>query len=194
MPTKYTAAIADGIDFKTYAMNCARAFGACISLRDESAGVEIPEFQPTDYHVKWLAKGRERLAKLRAMTPEEVERAALRDYLDECKRRAKRVRKNNALRAKYEAMLEQVNAYQAPTPEHAEFKKFMASQIEETIRFDCGRLFDDELKQLSGADWLAAQLADAEREIAYHEQQHAEEVQRVARRNAWVKALRESLV
>lgn len=193
MPTGYTAAIADGIDFKTYAMNCARAFGACISLRDEPAGVEIPEFQPTDYHITWLAQERERLAKLRAMTPGEADTAALRDYLDECERRVKRVRENDALRAKYEAMLQQVNIYQAPTPEHAGFKKFMAEQIEESLRFDCGRLFNDELKQLSGADWLAAQLADAERGIAYHEQQHVEEVQRVARRNAWVKALRESL-
>lgn len=193
MPTGYTAAIADGIDFKTYAMNCARAFGACISLRDEPAGVEIPEFQPTDYHVKVLAEKRALFAKLQATTPAEAEQAALHDYLDECERRAKRVRENAALQAKYEAMLEQVNAYEAPTPEHAEFKKFMASQIEETIRFDCGRPFRDELKQLSGADWLAARIADAERGIAYHERQHAEEVERVAGRNEWVRTLRASL-
>lgn len=38
MPTGYTADIKDGIDFKTYAMNCARAFGACVMLRDEPGG------------------------------------------------------------------------------------------------------------------------------------------------------------
>ena len=37
MPTGYTADIKDGIDFKTYAMNCARAFGARVMLRELAA-------------------------------------------------------------------------------------------------------------------------------------------------------------
>jgi hypothetical protein len=37
MPTGYTAGVADGTitEFREYALLCARAFGACIMLRDE---------------------------------------------------------------------------------------------------------------------------------------------------------------
>lgn len=53
MPTAYTADIAKGITFKQYAMNCARAFGALIDLRDKPANCEIPDVvYPSDYHLK----------------------------------------------------------------------------------------------------------------------------------------------
>ena len=37
MPTGYTDKIKDGITFKEYAMGCARAFGALITMRDNPA-------------------------------------------------------------------------------------------------------------------------------------------------------------
>lgn len=88
MPTGYTADIKDGIDFKTYAMNCARAFGACVMLRDEPGGGErIPDaFEPSDlfvrYHLKAVEKARVELAALDAMTPAECERAAAKAWDD----------------------------------------------------------------------------------------------------------------
>ena len=84
MPTGYTAAIKDGIDFKTYAMNCARAFGACVMLRDEPGGGDrIPDaFEPSDYHLKAAEKTRGELAALDTMAPAELERAAARAWDD----------------------------------------------------------------------------------------------------------------
>lgn len=43
MPTGYTAAIADGIDFKTFAMNCTRALGACVTLRASLPTTQEPK-------------------------------------------------------------------------------------------------------------------------------------------------------
>lgn len=59
MPTGYTADIKDGISFETYAMNCARAFGACVSLRDKpSGGKVIPDaFEPSDLDVELDSAG-----------------------------------------------------------------------------------------------------------------------------------------
>ena len=34
MPTGYTARIKDGMEFKEYALEYARAFGACLSLQE----------------------------------------------------------------------------------------------------------------------------------------------------------------
>jgi hypothetical protein len=68
----------DGISFKTYALNCARAFGACVTLRDEPGGGEnIPdEFTPSDYNAKAAQKARDELAALLNLTPDQRERRA----------------------------------------------------------------------------------------------------------------------
>ena len=56
MPTGYTSKIADGIGFKDFALSCARAFGACIEMRDDPSDKPIPnEFKPNDYHKKRMA-------------------------------------------------------------------------------------------------------------------------------------------
>ena len=49
-------------------MNCARAFGACVELRDEPGGGDrIPEaFEPSDYHLKAVEKARSELGMVRS--------------------------------------------------------------------------------------------------------------------------------
>jgi hypothetical protein len=49
MPTGYTAAVADGTitEFPDFAMQCARAFGTLVLMRDEPQDAAIPEkFEP----------------------------------------------------------------------------------------------------------------------------------------------------
>lgn len=79
MPTIYTSDIRDGISFKTFALNCARAFGACVEIRDEPGGGEkIPEaFKASDYHLKKAIEDCNKLLVLNNMTPAEAEREAL---------------------------------------------------------------------------------------------------------------------
>ena len=46
MPTGYTSKIYEGkenVTGKSFIMDCARGFGACISMRDESSDTPIPE-------------------------------------------------------------------------------------------------------------------------------------------------------
>jgi hypothetical protein len=193
MPTGYTADIADGITFQKFAMNCARAFGALIALRDEPAGAEIPEFKPSAYYDTSLAEARERLTRLLALTPDEAEDEALRAHLNAEEARAKYAREKEALRLKYEAMLADVEAWRPPTPDHQGLKNFMREQITESIRFDCGESAREGATKQAGAEWLAAAIADAERSVAYHAKSRDEEHARVAERNAWVRALRASL-
>ena len=69
MPTGYTADVADGkiTEFTEYALQCARAFGACIMLRDDPVSSEIPEFEPSDYSAKELAEAEKDLSQFLAM-------------------------------------------------------------------------------------------------------------------------------
>lgn len=196
MPTGYTADIKDGIDFKTYAMNCARAFGACVSLRDSPGGGElIPDrFEVSDYHLKAIEKARSELAALEAMTPDELEEATNRAWNeDETKRLAYLEDKYKQLKA-YGNMLEKVTAWTPPTPDHADLKEFMRTQIEQSINFDCGSNYHNApTVRLTGGEWAGKQHTRIISDIQYHEREYAAEKDRVAIRNEWIRALRDSL-
>ena len=196
MPTGYTADIKDGIDFKTYAMNCARAFGACVMLRDEPGGGDrIPDaFEPSDYHLKAVEKARGELAALDTMTPPELERAATRAWDDAETSRLMYLEDNRKQRAAYEAMLVKVKAWAPPTPDHTGLHEFMRTQIEQSIKFDCGGDYGKTpTVRLTGAIWAAERRAKLVRDLQYHEREHAGEVDRAATRTEWVRALRAAL-
>lgn len=193
MPTGYTAPIADGITFKQYALNCARAFGALIMMRDDPADAEIPErFEPSPWHAEQLQIAADKLAGLRLANTAECEAAALASYNKAMADRAERMREKNELQAKYEAMLAQVVAWQAPTPDHVEYKAFMEKQIRESIEWDC-TMHDEVPVQMTGPQWLAEEIRKAEWSVNYHTNHDADERKRTEGRNAWVKALRDSL-
>jgi hypothetical protein len=196
MPTGYTADIKDGIDFKTYAMNCARAFGPCVTLRDEPGGGDrIPDaFDPSDYHRKAVGKARDKLAFLESMTPAERERAAAKAWDDAETRRLMLLEGSRKQRRAYEAMLAKVRAWVPPTPDHAGLQEFMRTQIEESIKFDCNESYCcTPVERLTGEAWAAAERARCLRDVQYHEKEHASEVSRAAGRTAWVQALRAAL-
>lgn len=197
MPTGYTHAVQTGkvTTLRDFALSCARAFGACIMMRDEPADVPIPaEFQPeTRYYDELEAQATATLRELSDVSPEDADARALADYTDAVAARHERRRKRAEERARYEAMLAQVEAWTPPTPEHDELKRFMARQLRESIDFDCDGRYDTHPVRETGADWLTRELADAERRLASAQEHRREEIARVAGRNAWVAALRASL-
>lgn len=60
MPTGYTAAVCDGkiTEFPAFALQCARAFGALITMRDDAMNAPIPEeIKPdTSYYDKNISE------------------------------------------------------------------------------------------------------------------------------------------
>lgn len=196
MPTGYTAAIADGIDFEQFVMRCARAMGACVLMRDDPMDAPIPgRFEPSDYHTRKLEEANAALTRLQAMTCDETEVAAQEAFAAETKSNTDAIARNRELRGKYEAMLEQVQAWAPPTPDHDGFKRFMTEQLTESIRFDCNEDYYQERKPKlkTGEQWRAEQIAAALRDVDYHTREHAEEVARTESRNQWIAALRGSL-
>lgn len=194
MPTGYTASIANDISFQDFVLTCARAFGACVTLRDEELGPNIPEFEVSNYHLEQLEKYLAERLSLLTLKPEEVEAKALQQYLDEKESKEVSKRENIALRLKYEAMLENVRNWQPPTSEHVALRNFMINQIDESIRFDCNPVFYDKPTiLLTSQEWMRQRLEKVDWNIEYHSKSHAEEVERVRTRNEWVRALRESL-
>lgn len=196
MPTGYTADVGTGkvTDFAEFAMQCARAFGACVTMRDDPSDAIIPdEFKPSSHHADRLAEAKAELSCLQGMTVDQQEVAA-RDAYEQALAYQKRYRREKEeQRARYEAMLDKVAGWSPPTADHVEMKKFMREQLRTSIDFDCGGSYEPEAKKLSRSEWHAEAIKKAEHDVTYHADEHRKEVERAINRTAWVKALRASL-
>lgn len=194
MPTGYTAEIERGISFEKFVWSCARQFGALITMRDEPNDAQIPEeFKPSTWNREQLAIEEKSLVELKKLTVQQAEKKAKAEYEEELSHHQEYIAKKRTLKVKYLAMLEQVRAWNPPTPDHQGLRDFMEKQITESIDFDCGTEYLTKPKLLTGKDWLNAKLKKCLSSIEYHTTENAKEEERVAGRNAWVKALRESL-
>lgn len=195
MPTGYTAGVADGevTEFADFAMDCARAFGALITMRDDPKGAPIPdEFKPDSYHQGALDKAKERLAEVQAWDAATADEKAMESHLKALATQESLVESDQVKRERYEAMLAKVEAWTPPTPDHDEMKKFMIEQLEGSIRFDCGYIWTAPAAQ-TGEEFRAAEIASALHDVEYHAKHLAEDYERARQRTEWVRALRRSL-
>ena len=193
MPTGYTADVGDGkvTTLQDFALRCARAFGATIMMRDEPWDKPIPErFEPTAYHVEKLDTLRKQLSEFDAATPEERAVASAVENEELEARHAGYREKNEQTRERYVAMIAKVEGWRVPS-ELSELRGFMLDQLRRSIDFDCCAY--ETPKYFTGPAWAVAHREKLLKEIAYHEKAHAEEVERVAGRNRWIKALRDVL-
>ena len=195
MPTGYTADIKNGITFKKFAMNCSRAFGALVMMRDDPADAPIPKsFQPSRYHKDRLAEAKAELARLQKMPIVTAGLAAEGEYQESERRRLAALNKSRELRDKYAEMLAKVRAWKPPTTDHEGLKEFMIEQIESSIDFDCNeKYWNKKSVRQAGAEWLSAKIEKAKRDIAYHTEEYEKECKRAKERTEWVSALRKSL-
>ncbi len=196
MPTGYTSQIKDGISFQQFAMSCARAFGACVMMRDDSVDKPIPEkFEASTYNSRELDKAQKELERINRLSIEEGKREAITEFTNKIQQRNRDIEKNRKLINQYKDMLQHVEQWQSPTSDHIEFKKFMISQIEGSIKFDGNKNYHakNPIKKLTGEEWLAGKRKDALWSIAYHAKEYNDEIERTNQRNKWIKDLRDSL-
>lgn len=195
MPTGYTADIKSGITFEQYAMNCARAFGALISMRDDSSDAEIPEkFEPSTYHSERLIEAHEELALLNCIDDSEAERRASEKWEKDEANRIVRLGESRQLISDYKSMLAKAKAWEPPTEDHVGLHTFMCEQLEKSIDFDdMEDSYNKPAPQITGKEWLAQAIEKAKHNIEYHTKGNNEEAARTNERNLWVSKLRESL-
>lgn len=195
MPTGYTADIKDGISFEQFVMNCAKAFGACISMRDLPSDTPIPEeFEPSSYHADKLASAREELVAYENMFEEEAVLKCMLEYRADEDNRRRRLQENLNQLESYRRMLTHVQAWVVPSADHQGLKDFMVKQIEESIKWDDStKYLSEPTPMIDVTDWLEAKKAKALNDIEYHKEEYAKELKKTAERNLWVSQLRESL-
>ena len=156
MPTSYTVDVQKGISFKEYALNCAKAFGALVSMRDECSTKEVPEvLMPQKYHLTEQEKAESYVSTLLSMSTKEAESKASSMYIKEENFRQEKLIEYKNIKVNYQEMLIKTKNWVVPSSEHNTLKTFMTTQLEESIVFDC----DDEYYRtptikLTGEQWL----------------------------------------
>lgn len=197
MPTGYTYPVQEGkiTEFRPFALQCARAFGALIEMGDDPMDTPIPaKFEPnTSYHDERLADANDVLMRVPAMTDAECDAAAQKEYGERLASWTKRREERALHRQRYEDMLAKVAAWHAPEACEG-LKSFMTEQLTLSIGQDCEGRWDDEPQPQTGTQWRAAQLKEATRDVEYHGRERAEAIARCAGRNHWLDALRASLI
>lgn len=191
MPTGYTYPVAEGdiTELSDFAMKCARAFGALVSMRDDPSDAQIPEtLEPsTSYHDKALAVARALMAELPALSNEECDSRAKDEYEKEftsyLERGSKRTKENQRIRD----MIKKVEAWST----NAEgIKEFMMEQLNMSI----SEYRPEPPVRISGREWLQKKRESVAHDIGYHEKELAAEILRTEGRNRWLADLRSSLL
>lgn len=194
MPTGYTCNVVDGkvTEFKDFALQCARAFGALITMRDDSFDAPIPdEIKPeTDYYDKHIAADMKRMGVIQAMTNAEADVAAAIEHQEALQGRATYLATKDAEAARLNAMLAKVRAWEPPTPDHADIKRFMIDQL--TISMP-GQYTPSIPVMLDGVTWRKQRLDDLAASVVRNKQEREKEIERSSKRTEWIKNLRASL-
>lgn len=195
MATGYTAKLMEsGESFKDFALHCAHAFGALVTLRDEPMDAPIPTFKPDSYYVKALANAHKELSNLKGMTTKQKMAYGKKEKEEAIAIRHKIISTYKEENARLEAMKEQVDAWEPPSPDHTELKTFMLEQIEMS-KHDLGyseRELASVSEETEESFWEAA-VGSAESSIPYYEERVAEEQKRCEGRNTWVEQIQKSL-
>lgn len=196
VPTGYTAPIEedDGISFEDFVMRCARAMGACVTMRDDRMDAPIPEaFEPNDYYRRELEKAKARFKELDGMTVKQAKALSDSEWEREDKARLKGLSRARAIRDRYKAMIERVMAWNPPTPDHQGFKDFMLEQLDVSSAYDGTEYYSKRSPKLDGTEWLEREKAAALKNVADYSIEWGKEQARTNSRNEWIRQLRASL-
>jgi len=196
MPTGYTAKLMEsGQTFPEFIMGCARAFGALIEMRDSPNDAPIPDkFEPSDYNAKRLISAREELAKLKAMSIEERTAFGETTKTKDVDRKQGYLKKAVVENNRLEDMAAQVRAWTPPTKDHQGLKDFMLQQIDVSKNgVDYSEKSLAEAQAKPAPEYYVEAVLSAARDIKYHTEENAKEVERTNSRTEWVQQLRESI-
>lgn len=200
MPTGYTAPIYEGQDLSLseYAQRCARAFGALMSLRDEPLSNSIPDkIESSTYYNDMLAKVQREYEEFLQNPPTIAFAEAEYDKLiaKEMEDMARQNAKAKELELRYRALLDKVNAWQPPTPEHTGLKSFMVRQLELSIEADCS--IRDTPNNMPYKDDFINDMVNGESLkllLEHYKDRVAKEDFNNKLKNEWIKQLKDSLM
>jgi hypothetical protein len=180
MLNNYTKIIAEGGDFRTFVMECAKTF--CNRPWDS----EIPEkFEPDSHHKDAQNTALKKLEALKKMTKDERGRAESQDRYNKQLKYAETLNRGASLRYLYLSMLKEVTEWDGI----GNLRAFMIKQITDGLEYDCFVPHPPKISE----DWYTEQYENLVDDFEYHRGKYEEELRRVQKDNEWLAKLRSSL-
>ena len=197
MATGYTYEFEEkDLSFEEFVWKCARAMGAFMHMRDDSMNEEIRLPKEDDYHSRSLLEAVEYLEELKAMPLAKAHELMLEELKGKIKQAKESLAKSSKLRDRYTRMISKVSDWQPPTPDHANFKKFMLDQLTSSLEWDCNDKYALEAlntPEISAQEWLDREIKSAQHDIEYHTRHMTEDRQRHKEVINWIKELQKSV-
>lgn len=204
MPTGYTSDLYEGKEtsFEEFALNCSRAFGAMAHLRDDPRAAIPEELKVDDYYYTRVQRDKEEIQYWKDISDEDLEAILVKEKKETLESNYKSCVDRQELKTRYDLMLAEVIAWNPPSDDHLNFKKFMIEQLESSIKADCYAYHDlEDIKyQLANPIVITnvdqhrnEKLENAESSLAYSLKFLEEEERKIAGKNKWINDLRNSL-
>ena len=198
MRTYYTGKLMDeNLSVKDFIDICSYQFGAFIHLRDSDEAERKANRMPTvsEHHRSRMMEKSNELKEFMEITEdckkirfEEWKQKKAEYYINS-------LRKEKEEYDKLKSAYDKINDTKFPE-KLEELKRFCLEQLENTAKYrDCGYYTEQiaKIKKTDFEDWRTDTINELKREIDYHFKEHAEEVERVKERVAWINELDEFL-
>ena len=196
MPSGLTCNIYDGSDMtlRGFALNCVRQLGAGYLATEQGEKRmpldKAPVLKVSDYHPEQIKKAEAELRQWLEVreNPEELQRKYEASYASNHEHNEDYDKRRKEIRERYLTMLDKVDAWVLPT-EYKSLKDLMINQIKESMDFDCRpcRIYKAERQPID--EWIQMRIDMAQRDINYHKEEYAKEVERIEENNAYLNGL-----
>jgi len=194
MPTGYTYPVCEGkiTEFPDFAMSCARAFGALISMREEPMDAPIPDelIPNVKYYDERIDADLKRMGEVQAMTRAQADEAAAAEHQAALSSRSQYLADKEAEAGRLNAMMAKVRAWEPPTTDHEPMKTFMLEQIRISLPGEYAPAIPE---ILDGRAWRQKEIDRLSASVVRDRKYRDEELDRARGRNEWLKSLRVSL-
>jgi hypothetical protein len=194
LPTGYTADINESTTFEQFAMRCARAFDACVTMRDKPMDAPIPDkFEPSLHYADALARAKAEYSRVSQLSPEQCEQEIKEIEVLQNSQAEKTNAARDNLRRLYDGLMEQVRAWRPPTLQHRDLRDFMIEQLNSSKKVDCWPAQPLGNSALSVEEWKKLRLESLKKDIDYYSKLESDDITRARERTEWISALRDSL-
>ena len=198
MPTGYTSDLYDGKDvsFRDFVLRCSRAMGAAVLLRDHDSSV-VPTPENVNggggYYTSRLQDARTELRHWTELAGPALEAETETFNAAQRKSLADDKAKRDRIAASYRGMIQQVEEWVPPTPDHEGLKDFMLQQLRDSLKHDAEPTDPRWYQEYLPTDLRDMKIGNLTQEITRLEKSADEDVERDRSRVEWVEALYASL-
>lgn len=205
MPTGYTYKVVDGTStsLKEFALDCAKAFGALIELKDAPRDAKIPvkldDSSITRARDSWT-QASDRWKELQAYTETEWKKLSYNRWLESLESRRNYRLRNEQERTRVNMMLEKVRAWKAKyspedlkNKEKIEYFNFLEQQLTISYPYKLDDYEKAENDPIAPMDWETFRNEEIKRfldEISYRSENLEETIEREEGKQKWIDDLR----